>query len=99
MALRWRICVVVAMTGPRCRGSLWPHTIGMGRGPDVPGCDVKTMCFCPFLFGGINVCSFVLSPQLSKRSVPCALSPASFHAYEDIITSRISPGAGRDEGR
>src|SRR4029450_14007402 len=94
MALRWRSSVRVAMTGPRWSGSLWPHTIGLGRGPNGLGCEVKTMCFWPFFLSGINGCS----SQSCHTHVHCLsvcivyaqrLSPASLRTHDDIVTNGI----------
>src|ERR1043166_6068605 len=87
------------MTGPRWSGSLWPHTIGLGRGPNGLGCDVKTMCFWPFFLSGITACSL----QRCHTHVPwlCASivyaqysSPASFRTHDNVVTDRISQRTG-----
>src|SRR5262249_39763988 len=104
MALRWCGSVRVAMTGPRWSGSLWPHTIGLGRGPNGLGCEVKTMCFWPFFLSGINgcslpsypthVCSLSVSIVYAQRS-----SPASFHTHDNVVTDCIGQRTGGDERR
>src|SRR5919204_5305635 len=104
MALRWRGSVRVAMTGPRWSGSLWPHTIGLGRGPNGLGCEVKTMCFWPFFLSGINGCSspschthvhcFLVRIVYARRS-----SPANFRTHDNIVTDGIGQRAGGDERR
>src|SRR5262249_19484406 len=104
MALRWCGSVRVAMTGPRWSGSLWPHTIGLGRGPNGLGCEVKTMCFWPFFLSGINACSL----QGCHTHVHCLCasivyaqrsSPASFHTHDNVITDGIGQRTGGNERR
>src|SRR6266540_2044546 len=101
MVLRWRMSVRVAMTGPRCRGSLCPHTMGLGRAPNVLGCDVKTMCFWPFFLSGVTVSSLRIGHTKARLSVGIVYAwrspPASFRTHEDVIARRISQRNGGGE--
>src|SRR5919199_4029659 len=100
MALRWCGSVRVAITGPRWSGSLWPHTIGLGRGPNGLGCEVKTMCFWPFFLSGINACSFQGCHTHVHIVYAWCSSPASFRTHDDVVTDSIGQRtSGHERGR
>src|SRR5947208_13242795 len=78
--------------------------MGLGRGPNGLGCEVKTMCFWPFFLSGINACSlqscrthvrcFCASIVYAQRS-----SPASFRTHDNVVTDGIGQRTGGNERR